>query len=161
MFLFGGIFISVIANISVLTTNENEPGYWYFSYLLIILIYIVSIILDVILFVLIINNLKKELTDSLNKIKSKKYISIVIYSNIILIWFELIYASIWYYGLGNHQGELIEANNWGIFGSIVFLTFLILYSNKKQSIKIILFGLILVLHTFLFLVLSTINILKF
>lgn len=152
------LFICMFTNYAVLTTNEHEPNYEYFLNHIIIAIYTLSIVLDIVLFVFIIFSFftNSSNLDKLNR--TKKTIQILIFLLLTLIWAEIIYASAWHYGFGNHQNGLI-ANNWGVLGSIIFSCYSIICSNYNYTIRIILFFIVLILHSFLYLVLSPINIL--
>ena len=156
IFILVFLIISVITNFAVLNTKGFEPDYRYFTNPIIISILISSIVLDILLFIFVFIFLIDEI-----KYKKFKYLIYTIVSLLIfLIWAEIIYASTWYYGFGNHQGGLVEANNWGIIGSIILSLYLITYTNINSKRKFMIYCSVFVLHVFLFLMLSPINILK-
>jgi hypothetical protein len=149
--------LSVITDCAVLNTKEYEPDYRYFTNPIIITIYILSISLDISLFILILISISNKAKGYVRDKKIINSIYFILSLLILLIWIELIYASEWYYGFGNHQDGLI-ASNWGIIGSIIFSTYLILNLNKRLTAKLIWFVTIFDVHVLLFLILSPINI---
>jgi len=148
------LLVSILTNYAILTTKDYEPDYIYITNILIVSVYVLSIILDLSLFILVLNSLFIKPRKNQSKITSIN-ISLLI----ILVWVELIYSSVWYYGLGNHQNAMI-ASNWGIIGSIIFISYLIFTSEKKNKTKMIWFSCVFLMHILIFLILSPVNILK-
>lgn len=152
------LIISILANLGFLTTKPYEPNYNYFINPGIISIYITATIIDLFLFILIAitfnNNISKP-----QLILYKKFTFAAIIALICLIWLEIILGLTEYNGFDVRQNGLI-VNNWGIIGSILFFIY---FFNMTDIIKLAKYSLlifILILHIFLFLVLTPVNILN-
>ena len=112
----------ITVNYALLNVKEHFPDFRYYQNILINIIYYLAILLDFLLFILVIwMNIFQS-----KRYRLSKYIILLCLFNIVLIWIEAFYASIWYYGgLGNHQGIPLDSNNLFFYGSIWFALFIV------------------------------------
>ena len=115
--------------------NPLNPYYDYFQNTGIKIIYVVNFIFNTSLIILIFIKIKK-ITFS----KTDYLIDTILILSILLIWFELWYGSTFYYGeVRDKQGLPFGVNNFGLLGSILFFTYLILRIKiNSDSVKKIL-----------------------
>ena len=132
--------------------NPLNPYYNYFQNTGIKIIYIVNFIFNTSLIILIFVQVKK-ITFS----KTDFLINTILILSILLVWFELWYGSTFYYGeVRDKQGLPFGVNNFGLLGSILFFTYLILRIkinsdsiNKISFLKITLIILAIVIQVIL------------
>lgn len=154
LFLILFLSVFIFANLSLLSIPEYFPDYRYFANTIIHFIYLLSTFCNSILIIILIFNLFTKKNIKFENLISNGIISICSFS-ILLIWIELFYSSIWYYGgIGNHQNLPIGANNLGLYGSFIECIFLLIFigipDEKTMKIKILIFIFIILAHYLLY-----------
>jgi len=143
IFISISVFIILVLlslfNIIILNVKDYEPEFYYISNSIIKFFYLFSLIINLLLCLIIVINLVKKSFF----LQKNNYIGsiILICLNILLIWFEFIYSSFFYYGgIGKHQNPFLGSNNLGFIGSIFFCIclFLVFFfrSNSKTDKKL-------------------------
>ncbi len=135
LIIFLIIFVTLeFFNISILFLDKNFPTYAYNQLIVIKSFDFTSIFLDFAIIILLI--VKIKLVNS-KKNKLNLFSLLLFFIALFLIWGEIIYSSLYYYGgIGNHQGLPTDANNLGLFGSVVILQyFFILIISRWQLNK--------------------------
>lgn len=152
------LIISILTNIGLLTSKPYEPDYNYFINPRIISIYISVIIFDLFLFVLIAITFHNNISKTQLKLNKKLTFATII-ALICFIWLEIILGLTEYNGFDVRQNGLI-VNNWGIIGSILFFIYFFNMTDINKLAKYSLLIFVLLLHIFLYLVLTPVNILN-
>ncbi len=138
--VFTFLLVAIFGNIALLTLEEYWPDYDYYSDNLIEIVYILSIVLDLILIFLIVKYIYFDMMKKESEHIEKK-ILLVNLILISLIWYEAIYKTFWYYwGFQSNQGGLIDVNNIGIIGSFmlsIYSIFLIKFDKNNSLFKTI------------------------
>ncbi len=151
-----------MGNFVLLLTDEKWLNYDYYSDNLVEIVYILSIILDLILISLIVKYIYFDMVQR-DSAHIERRILLVNLILIILIWYEAIFRTFWYYwGFHSNQGGLIDVNNIGIIGSFmlsIYSIFLIKFDKnnslfKAITIYIISIQLIFILHLIMYLLLT-------
>lgn len=122
-------------NISIFFLDENFPTYAYSQLKVIKLFNWGSVFLDLAILIILIIKI------NFINLKPNKLNLVLIFLFIIgllLIWGEIIYSTVFYYGgIGNHQGLPTDINNLGLIGStIIFQYFIIIIINKLVTVAI-------------------------
>jgi hypothetical protein len=138
--VFTFLLVAIFGNIALLTLEEYWPDYDYYSDNLIEIVYILSIVLDLILIFLIVKYIYFDMMKKESEHIEKK-ILLVNLILISLIWYEAIYKTFWYYwGFHSNQGGLIDVNNIGIIGSFmlsIYSIFMIKFDKNNSLFKTI------------------------
>ncbi|MBP9192655.1 MAG: hypothetical protein KBF96_08910 [Ignavibacteria bacterium] len=138
--VFTFLLVAIFGNIALLTLEEYWPDYDYYSDNLIEIVYILSIVLDLILIFLIVKYIYFDMMKKESEHIEKK-ILLVNLILISLIWYEAIYKTFWYYwGFQSNQGGLIDVNNIGIIGSFmlsIYSIFMIKFDKNNSLFKTI------------------------
>lgn len=111
------------------SNNTENPYFQYYQNYGIKIIYTIAFISNCLLLMFVYFHLKKISIKRTNTL-----INTILFISTFIIWFELWYGSTFYYGeVRDKQGLPIGVNNFGIIGSILFLTYFISKINFKAN----------------------------